>query len=250
MPRQYIQTKSVTDFEHVIGYTFKKQDLLRQALTHASAVAENHPTAFSRDLTSLAFVGDAALKYSVARYLFLNGLDSVTRSSAELHEGAQRVISNNVLAEIGREKLHLEEYLVRGNTHRIVNMNIYADCMEAILGAIALDCGTDQQEVIFRVVEKMCSDRVEPLLMQTQGMRLASATNNGIIDWPKSELQSAIHNRRTASPRHGRSCCQTLGRFFLWIFAIYGLIGFCFIVINEFESISSKFKKERRWYEL
>ncbi|CAF4260611.1 unnamed protein product, partial [Rotaria magnacalcarata] len=38
---------------------------------------------------------------------------------------------------------------------------MYADCMEAIFGAIALDCGADQQKVIFDVIEKLCSDRYQ-----------------------------------------------------------------------------------------
>ncbi|CAF1154670.1 unnamed protein product [Rotaria sp. Silwood1] len=180
MPRHYKQVKPATDFEDVIGYKFQNQDLLRQALTHASAVQEKHPMAFHRDLTSLAFVGDAVLKYSVARFLFLKGRDELIKKRNELHEGTQKVVPNRVLAAIAQEKLHLEEYLIRGNSPRFVSMNMYADCIEAILGAIALDCGPNQQQVIFSVIEKICADRVEKWLTETPTDRSQHGLSNDI----------------------------------------------------------------------
>ncbi|CAF5164231.1 unnamed protein product, partial [Rotaria magnacalcarata] len=52
---------------------------------------------------------------------------------------------------------------------------MYADCMETIFGAIALDCGADQQKVIFDVIEKLCSDRYQTLLKPIETIRLKSA---------------------------------------------------------------------------
>lgn len=34
-------------------------------------------------------------------------------------------------------------------------MKIYADCLKTISGAIALDCGVNQQESIVSVIEKL-----------------------------------------------------------------------------------------------
>ncbi|CAF1481937.1 unnamed protein product, partial [Adineta steineri] len=164
MPKTYLEVKSLVDFEELIGYKFQNQDLLQQALTHKSAVNEKHPMAFSRDFTSLAFVGDSVVKYAVTRYLYLNGRDDVIRKCKELHEGTQKVIPNYVLAKLAYDKLHLEQYLIRGNSHRYPVMSMYASCIEAIFGAIALDCGVNQQEVIFRVIEKICAGRVEKWL--------------------------------------------------------------------------------------
>ncbi|UJR24700.1 hypothetical protein I4U23_006074 [Adineta vaga] len=161
MARRRIEVQPISSLEDALGYKFKNQNLLRQALTHPTAVTERHPDAFKHDLTVLAFIGDAVLKYSVARYLFLNGQMDLTANRAQMHEGVQNIISNRVLGEIGEEKLHLEQYLIRGNSIQNVNMNVYADCVEAILGAIALDCEVGGQEIIFRVIEKICFDRIE-----------------------------------------------------------------------------------------
>jgi dsRNA-specific ribonuclease len=253
MPQQRIEVKPIADLEDVLGYKFKKAELLRQAVTHLSAVNERHPMAFDRDLTSLAFVGDAVLKYGVARYLFLNGRDHVIRSCAQLHEGTQRIIPNNILGAIAKEKLHLEEYLIRGNGLETFSMDVYADCMEAILGAIALDCGTDQQEIIFRIIEKMCADRVETLLVPSLTFRLVSTTNDSneeTIDWPKSEIKSQLHTSRTNPSPPEITCWQMLGRVCLWLFAALGFVIFWSIVIMVLIKISSEVKPSRRWYDL
>ncbi|CAF1024409.1 unnamed protein product, partial [Adineta steineri] len=141
MPKPWIDIKSRSILEDVLGYKFTNPDLLWQALTHPSAISENHPQAFKHDLFPLAFVGDSALKYAIARYLFLNGSDDVVTSRSKLHDGAQTAIKNCDLAKMAHEKLHLEEYLIRGNGHRDLNETLYSDCLEAILGAIAIDCG-------------------------------------------------------------------------------------------------------------
>ncbi len=249
--------RSRTDFENVLGYKFKQQELLWQALTHASAVNEKHPMAFHRDLFSLAFIGDAVLKYAVARYLFLNGRYDIINSRAELHNGAQTIITNGVLAAIARKKLHLDEYLIRGNNHVALSKKMYADCMEAIFGAIALDCGSDQQ-VIFRVIERLCSQCYEDWLVETTRFRLLSVIDDeedkwiteDNIAWPKLQLESALRDRTSTTPPHERSCLETLSRLCLYFFAGIGFIAFCYIIITEFISFYSKVSTKRQWLEL
>jgi dsRNA-specific ribonuclease len=239
MPNQRIHVRSRTDLEDVLGYKFEKQELLWQALTHKSAITERHPMAFDRDLSSLAFVGDAVLKYAVARYLFLKRTDDEVESCAQLHDGAQKIITNGVLLAIARDKLHLEEYLIRGNGHGTPSNMMYADCMEAIFGAIALDCGSDHQEVIFGVIETLCSQCYENSPIRTGYMPQSYESEDEWITerpivWPKMQLKSAINTHRSTKSPYQRSCLQTLGRFCLWLFAIFGFIAFCciaFIII-------------------
>ncbi|CAF1210521.1 unnamed protein product [Adineta steineri] len=175
MPKQYIEVKPLTDFENVLGYEFKNKELLWQSLTHKSAISEGHPMACHNDLSALAFLGDAALKYAVTRYLILNGRDEVAKNCVELHNNTQKILPDLILANIARDKLHIEEYLIRGNAQRTPSTKMYASCMEAILGAIALDCGTDQQGLLFRVIEKLCSDRYDTLLIPDTTFRFVSA---------------------------------------------------------------------------
>ena len=174
MPKHRIEVKSLEDLENRLGYQFKNKDLLRQSVTHQSAISEKHPLAAAHDQSSLAFLGDAALKHAVARYLILNGEQEVTKSGGALHNGTQTVIPNSILADIAREKLHLEKYIIRGNNHQDVSTKMYADCFEAILGAIDLDCGPNQEKILFSVIEKLCSDRYEHLLKPIDSIRFLS----------------------------------------------------------------------------
>ncbi|CAF3141653.1 unnamed protein product [Rotaria socialis] len=230
----------MSDLEHVLGYRFKNKDILKQSLTHASALHENHPKASYRDQSSLAFVGDAVLKYAVARYLLLNGRDQVVKNSAELHKGTQTIIPNAILAKIAHEKLHLEEHIIRGNAHVAPSEKMHADCMEAILGAIALDCGVDQQKVIFDVIEKLCSDRYQTLLKPIETIRLKSACDEEEEDY--INVSRYVFLRDQARPlsqklivtdnSHKRTHWQKLGQVILWLFAICGFLTILWLIAN------------------
>ncbi|CAF0788399.1 unnamed protein product [Adineta steineri] len=235
MPKPWIDIKSRSVLEDVLGYKFTKSDLLWQALTHPSAITENHPKAFKHDLFPLAFVGDSALKYAVARYLFLNGSDDVVTDRVRLHEGVQTAIKNRDLAKMAREKLHLEEYLIRGNGHRDLNETLYSDCFEAILGAIALDCGSNQQEKVFRIIEKLCSDRYESLLNKPLTNRMLpwrgeddKSNIDQMICFPRAALQSAPYMNQLFQRTHYISFWRRLFRSCLRIFVV---VGFCILFI-------------------
>jgi len=247
MRSRRIDVKPRSELEDTLGYKFKKPELLRQALPHASAISEKHPSASNCDLAPLAFVGDVVLKYAVARYLFLNGKDDVVKSRAELHNGTQAIITNNVLAAIAFEKLHIQEYLIRGNSHKIPSKEMYASCMEAIFGAIALDCGSDQQ-VIFDVIENLCSQcykswlkestKFKPQMYYDEAEEIWMNTYN--IIWPKMQLQTALRDYRKVTSSHQKSCLQTLSSFCFWVFAIFGFITFSCIIIILFMTVDPK----------
>ena len=52
--------KSIKEFQKVIGYEFKDESLLKQALTHSSYANEKHMKRLS-DNERLEFLGDAVL---------------------------------------------------------------------------------------------------------------------------------------------------------------------------------------------
>jgi dsRNA-specific ribonuclease len=157
---------------------------------------------------------------------------------AELHKAAVANIKNSVLAVIGNKKLHhLEEYLVRGNTPTNPTENMYATCMEAILGAIALDCGNDQQNSIFNVIETLCSGNIEKWLKDIQQEKMvvnclgpkAEWITEDISDWPNVQLQAALYHSRMASPSPERSYLQRLEERCLWVFAGFGFVLFFYM---------------------
>ena len=58
-------------FEKNIGYHFKNEKLLKQALTHSSYANEKHMKKFS-DNERLEFLGDAVLELVSSEFLFKN----------------------------------------------------------------------------------------------------------------------------------------------------------------------------------
>ncbi|CAF4680624.1 unnamed protein product [Rotaria socialis] len=194
----------MSDLEHVLGYRFKNKDILKQSLTHASALHENHPKASYRDQSSLAFVGDAVLNQNCAR----------ETSSGRAYYTGQRTCSS-----LGK---------------------MHADCMEAILGAIALDCGVDQQKVIFDVIEKLCSDRYQTLLKPIETIRLKSACDEEEEDY--INVSRYVFLRDQARPlsqklivtdnSHKRTHWQKLGQVILWLFAICGFLTILWLIAN------------------
>ena len=117
-----------------IGYQFQQADLLKLALTHRSV---SHKHNYER----LEFLGDSLLGMIIANYLFTayphENEGRLTRMRATLvrQEALGRIandlkLSQNLILSTGELK--------SGGHHR---ESILADTVEAIIGAIYVDCG-------------------------------------------------------------------------------------------------------------
>ena len=60
----------MSDFEEILGYKFKKPELLNNALTHSSYANEVHSSYGSNE--RLEFLGDSVLSIIVSEYLYNN----------------------------------------------------------------------------------------------------------------------------------------------------------------------------------
>lgn len=133
---------AIRDLERKLGYTFDRQELLTQALTHRSAGEDN--------LERLEFLGDAALGYVVARELYGRVSDAreerLTLMRASLVKG-------ETLAEVARE-IGLGGHLRLGEGERKTGgagrESILADAIEAVFGAIACDGGIESVAEVAR----------------------------------------------------------------------------------------------------
>lgn len=126
--------------EERLGHEFSDPELLRRAMCHRSWVAE------SRDQVSnerLEFLGDAVLGWVVA--------DLAYRQYADLAEGAltdlrKSVVNARALAEVALE-LDIGAHLLLGRGEDAAGgrekVSILSDAMEAVLGAVYLDGGSD-----------------------------------------------------------------------------------------------------------
>ena len=130
----------LTELQERIGYRFRQEGMLRQALTHSSYANERHMKRFS-DNERLEFLGDAVLEVVSSDFLYKNYPEL---SEGDLTKLRASIVCEPTLALCTRE-LSLGEYLMLShgesqNGGRERN-SILSDAMEAVIGAIYLDGG-------------------------------------------------------------------------------------------------------------
>jgi len=135
-----------------LGYEFRDPALLEAALTHRSAGRCNYER--------LEFVGDAVLNFAVAALLYRTCPDA---DEGELSRYRAALVSGSSLADVAAE-LRLGEQLrlgggeMKSGGHR--RSSILADALEALLGAVYLDGGTDSA---CAVIEALFAERLGTL---------------------------------------------------------------------------------------
>ncbi len=162
-----------------IGYTFKRPELLRQALTHRSHSSPHNER--------LEFLGDSVLNCAVAGLIF--------RYFPNLPEGdlsrlRANLVNQQALFELAHaldlgEQVRLGEGELKSGGHR--RPSILADTVEAVLGAIYLDDG-------FAEAERVVATLFMPLL---------HLVNPQILDKdPKTLLQEYLQSRKLGLPQY------------------------------------------------
>ena len=127
-------------FQAEIGYEFKDEQLLKQALTHSSYANEKHLKKLS-DNERLEFLGDAVLEVVSSEFLF--------HTFPKLTEGELTKLRASIVCEptlaLCTEEIHLGEYLFLGkgedHTGGRSRKSFLSDAMEAVIGANYLDGG-------------------------------------------------------------------------------------------------------------
>ena len=164
--------------EQRIGHTFADTALLRRALTHGSAGADNYER--------LEFLGDAALGFVVGQWLFEAFPDA---SEQRLTLMRTHVVSATALAEVAGG-LELGAFLSLSVGERRSNAgvrpSILADALEAVLGAVVCDGGVPALSACVR---------------HLFARRIAVAEAADLKD-PKTRLQEHLQQRGLALPRY------------------------------------------------
>ena len=135
-----------------IGYRFKDEHLLFQALTHKSYANErqiNKTESYER----LEFLGDAVLELVSSEFLFHKYVDL---PEGELTKMRASMVCEPALAFCARD-LELGEFVLLGKgeecTGGRLRDSITSDAMEAVIGAVFLDGGLDAaKEFIYRFI--------------------------------------------------------------------------------------------------
>ncbi len=132
---------SFSGLEQEIGYIFRNQDLIYEALSHSSYANEKKKQRHSNE--RLEFLGDSVLSVVVSQYLFEHYQD--------LPEGELTKIRAALVCEKSLHKfalrIHLGDYLLLGkgeaHTGGRERPSILADAFEAVIAAIYLDGGLE-----------------------------------------------------------------------------------------------------------
>lgn len=129
----------------VTGVALSDPDLLRRALTHASARGAS-PTDYQR----LEFLGDRVLALAVAEMLFAAHPEA---PEGELSRRLASLVNAQTLAEIA-DDIGLPDLIRAGSDVRrkggAGRVNLHADVMEALIAAIYLDSGIDSARQFIR----------------------------------------------------------------------------------------------------
>lgn len=139
-------------FQQKIGYEFKDEDLLQQALMHSSYANEKHLKKLS-DNERLEFLGDAVLELVTSEFLYQQYKDV---PEGDLTKKRASIVCEQTLALCAKD-VRLGEYLYLGKGEEATGgrerKSILSDAMEAVIGAIFLDGGlTNAKEFIHRFV--------------------------------------------------------------------------------------------------
>ena len=170
--------------EKALGYSFADPQLLRRALTHASAVAgAGGPEC--RTYERLEFLGDRVLGLVVADML---DQSFPLAPEGELSRRLARLVSGETCAQVARD-MNLSKHLRIGDSVQRssgrVPVGVLADVCESVLGAVYRDGGLPAARA---VIEKFWRPRLESM--------------SGPLRDAKTELQEWAHRRGFDAPSY------------------------------------------------
>jgi len=141
----------IKDLMNKIGYSFKRPELLKLALTHSSYANEKHLKSGYNE--RIEFLGDAVLELVTSEFLYTN---YPKMPEGEMTKTRASIVCEPTLALCAAELL-LGDYLYLGHGEEMSGgrrrASIVSDAMEALIGAIFLDGGMEEaKRFIYRFV--------------------------------------------------------------------------------------------------
>jgi ribonuclease-3 len=147
--------KFLANCQSQMGYTFRNEDLLRTALTHASG-ADTPAQSNER----MEFLGDAVLGYVICDHLYKKLPNT---PEGEMTKVKSSVVSRTTCQKICKQ-LGLDKFLILGRglgrSHRIPD-SILANTLESFIAAVYLDGG---MEAARKFILRAFQDDIEEML--------------------------------------------------------------------------------------
>lgn len=178
--------QNLKDLQTKLGYNFKDETKLDQALHHRSYLNENRNQKLQSNET-YEFLGDSILEFWISDQLF--------RQFPQFNEGnltnlrALIVCTQNLALTASKISLGDFVMLSKGEEHHggRTNQSILADTFEAVLGSIYLDGGTAPA---FKFLEKTLTQSISEL------------SQKKVYKDPKSLFQEIAQSKRGITPSY------------------------------------------------
>ena len=175
--------EALKELQEKIGYQFRDETLLKQALTHSSFANEQKINKLG-NYERLEFLGDAVLELVTSEFLFNENKDMPEGQLTRLRAS---MVCEPALAYCARD-IRLGSYILLGKGEEATGGrkrdSIISDVMEAVIGAIFLDGGIENaKKYIYRFVLSDLEDKI--LFMDS-----------------KTLLQEEIQKKNTAQLRY------------------------------------------------
>ena len=185
------------ELEKKLNYTFRNQELLREALNHSSYANEHRSQGLGSN-ERLEFLGDSVLGFVTAEYLFARHPDlpegDLTRIRAAL-------VCEQSLHEVA-QKLNLGSYLklgkgeeAGGGRHR---PSIQADAVEAVLAAVYLDGGIGSARKIIQkfILSREVAGLTKPRDYKTALQELVQRESGQVLKYRLTGEEGPDHDKR------------------------------------------------------
>ena len=173
------QDDALTALTRKLGYAFKSEALLFEALTHRSAASNNNER--------LEFLGDGILNFIIAARLFEQYPDM---QEGDLSRLRASLVNRDSLADIAKA-LEIGQYIKLGSGELKSGGrrrdSILADAVEALLGAVYLDSGFNT-----------CRD----LILRLYETKLQNVPDVQALKDAKTRLQELLQSRRYPLPAY------------------------------------------------
>lgn len=156
--------KELEEFCRMLNLHFRNLSLLDLAFHHRSYSNEND-TYRKYNNERLEFLGDSVLGLATAAFLYK---DMSQNDEGDLAKIKASVVSEQSLAPIAVEKMHIDKYLVLGKGEELSGGRkkraILADAVEAVIGALYIDSGYEH-------AEQLVLDIIVPEIRKAQSSR-------------------------------------------------------------------------------
>ena len=187
--------QTMRELQERIGYTFRRQELLKSALMHSSYTNETHLPKYKCN-ERLEFLGDAVLEIVTSDFLY-HKYDALPEG--DLTKIRASIVCEPTLAYCAGD-IRLGEYLLLGKGEEATggrNRNsVVSDAMEALIGAIYLDGGfTNAKEFIHRFILNDIEHKQLFYDSKTILQEMIQSRQTGVLSYEIIKEEGPDHNK-------------------------------------------------------